>query len=292
MLQVGQELYKKGYNFYSIFVLKAIFSSFVNQDTHYRLIIMSVEKYIAVKAVELTKDRLEYYLELADEQNTWADYILQDSANAKYWEQLYLEFPEYQFFLLDGEKLVGCGNCVPLHLEDANLYNLPDTGWNWALSQAFVDKGNDKRPNILSALQIAISPEYRGKGISELLVKTMKGIALEEGFKQFVLPVRPNLKHKYPLIDIDEYMKWKNGDGLPYDAWIRVHARNGGQILKSCRKSMFVSGTIAEWEEWTGYDLKSSGQYLFPSALIPIEVDVEKDKATYCEPNVWMYYEL
>lgn len=253
---------------------------------------MLTEQYTVVKAAELTKERLDYYLGLVDEQNTWQDYILQDYANVKYWEQLYLSFPNFQFFLLDGEELVGCGNCVPLHLKDASLTNLPDTGWNWALSQAFDDKASGCLPNILSALQIAINPKYRGKGISELLVKTMKEIAIEHEFKQFVLPVRPNMKHKYPLIDIDEYMKWKNDDGLPYDAWIRVHARNGAQILKSCRKSMYVSGTIAEWEQWTGYDLKSSGQYLFPSALTPIEVDIKKDIAIYSEPNVWMYYKL
>lgn len=253
---------------------------------------MSIENFKVIKSSELSEQRLNHFLDLLYEQSTWEDYILQDHANAKYWEQLYKVFPNYQFFLVDGDTMVGCGNCVPLHLENSDLKNLPDEGWDWAISQAFVDYENGKKANALSALQIAINPEYRGKGVSEILVNTMKSIALEQGFKDFVLPVRPNMKHKYPLIDIADYMQWKNADGLPYDAWIRVHARNGAQIIKPCRKSMFVSGTIAEWEEWTGYDLKTSGQYLFPSALIPIEVDVDKNNAIYCEPNVWMYYKL
>lgn len=253
---------------------------------------MSTKTYKVIRATEFDNGQLDYYLNMLYEQSTWEEFVLQDEANEKYWERLYEEFSDYQFFLLDGEKMVGCGNCVPLHLKDANLNNLPDEGWDWAISQAFEDKENDLKPNTLSALQIAINPEYRGQGISELLVSTMKGIALENEFKQFVLPVRPNMKHKYPLIDIDEYIQWKNADGLPYDAWIRVHARNGAQVLRSCRKSMFVSGTIAEWEKWTGYDLKSSGQYLFPSALVPINVNVDNNIATYEEPNVWMYYKL
>lgn len=253
---------------------------------------MQTEKYVVLRTIDLSDEKLNQLLELVDEQNTWADFILQDYANLKYWEHLHKEFPTYQFFLLDGDTLVGCGNCVPLHLEDKNLNNLPEEGWGWALSQAFKNKKSGLQPNTLAALQIALNPAYRGLGVSELLVNTMKEIALEQKFNDFILPVRPNLKHKYPLIDIDTYIQWKNDDGLPYDAWIRVHARNGASIVKSCRKSMFVSGTIADWESWTGYDLKSSGQYLFPTALTPIEVNVEEDIAIYSEPNVWMNYKL
>lgn len=253
---------------------------------------MLTKKYVVLRTTDLSDKQLDHYLDLVDKQNTWADFILQDHANVKYWERLYKEFPTYQFFLLDGDALVGCGNCVPLYLADKDLNNLPDEGWDWALSQAFENKESGLQANTLAALQIAINPSYRGQGVSELLVNTMKGIAQEQKFKDFILPVRPNLKHKYPLIDIDDYIQWKNENGLPYDAWIRVHARNGASIVNSCRKSMFVSGSISEWESWTGYDLKSSGQYLFPSALTPIEVNIEKNIATYSEPNVWMHYTL
>lgn len=253
---------------------------------------MLTENYKVFRTNNPTDKDFLRYLDLADEQNTWADYILQDHANVKYWERLPQEFPSFQFFLLDGDSLVGCGNCVPLHLSSRDLSLLPEEGWDWCISHAIEGKEKDLVPNALAALQIAINPAYRGKGISGILVNTMKNIALENGFKDFILPVRPNLKHKYPLIDIDEYITWQNKDGLAYDAWIRVHAKNGAEIVKSCRKSMYVSGSIAEWEEWTGYDLKSSGQYLFESALTPIEVDLEKNFAYYAEPNVWMHYKL
>ena len=253
---------------------------------------IKTDNYVVKRTAELSDKELDRLLNLVDEQNTWADFILQDHANQKYWERMHKDFPNYQFFLLDGETLVGCGNCLPLHLENKDLTQLPDEGWDWAMTQAFEGKKNGTTPNALSAIQISINPAYRGKGVSQMLVGTMKHIAQEQGFGDFILPVRPNLKHKYPLIDIDQYIEWKTEEGLPYDAWLRVHARNGAQMIKSCKKSMFVSGTIAQWEAWTGYDLKSSGQYLFPSALTPIEVDLEKDLATYCEPNVWMHYTL
>lgn len=250
------------------------------------------KNYKVFRTNDATDKNLLHLIDLADEQNTWADFILQDHMNMKYWEQLHKEFPSFQFFLLDENKPVGCGNCVPLHLESRDLSKLPDEGWDWVLSHAFESKELKLELNTLAALQIAINPAYRGEGISGILVNEMKKIALENGFEDFILPVRPNQKHKYPLIAIDEYIKWQNKEGLPYDAWIRVHAKNGAEIVKSCKKSMYVSGTIEEWEEWTGYDLKSSGQYLFESALTPIEVDIEKNFAYYAEPNVWMHYKL
>jgi hypothetical protein len=55
---------------------------------------------------------------------------------------------------------------------------------------------------------------------------------------------------------------------------------------------MRVSGTICEWEEWTGIALPDSGNYVIPLALAPLTVNRETDQATYLEPNVWVEHRV
>ena len=51
---------------------------------------------------------------------------------------------------------------------------------------------------------------------------------------------------------------------------------------------MVITGTVSEWEGWTGMRLPESGDYVVPGALVPVAIDVERDVGTYTEPNVWM----
>jgi hypothetical protein len=56
-----------------------------------------------------------------------------------------------------------------------------------------------------------------------------------------------------------QLVEWTREDGLPFDPWIRVHARPGGIISKPMAKSMLIDGTIAEWEQWTGMRFPGDG---------------------------------
>jgi hypothetical protein len=51
-----------------------------------------------------------------------------------------------------------------------------------------------------------------------------------------------------------------------------------------------VTGTVAEWEEWTEMAFPESGAYVVSGALVPIEIDRERDEGVYVEPNVWMVH--
>jgi hypothetical protein len=82
------------------------------------------------------------------------------------------------------------------------------------------------------------------------------------------------------------------GDGLPVDPWVRVHVRLGARLVKVCPLSMSVPGTLAQWREWTGLALTSSGSHDVPGALSPVHVSVEHDCAVYVEPNVWVHHRL
>jgi len=224
---------------------------------------------------------------------SWPEFMMHDSVANENWHELFDRFSEYQFALLDTDKncMAAMGNSLPFHW-DHPVQELPEGGWDWVFLKAIADHKAGVKPNIQSAIQIAILPDYQGQGLSTRMVDAMRGIAISKGFAELVAPVRPNQKNRYPLTSIDDYIQWKNEEGLPFDAWLRVHARLGARILKPCHQAMIIRGTLTEWEEWTSLKFPQSGQYYIPGALNPMEIDIEKNEGIYIEPNVWMVHQV
>ena len=212
--------------------------------------------------------------------DTFLEFMHHDAVCNRYWGTMFDEYPEYQFALLDGDHLVAEGNCVPTRWE------APDPrGVDGVLESTFERR---EEPNVVSALQIRIAAEYQGRGLSSAMVEQMRSVTRANGFETLVAPVRPNRKSHYPLIPMEHYVAWTRGDGFPFDPWMRVHARLGGEIVAVCPESMRIEGTVAEWEEWTRMPLPGTGAYVVPDALVPVEIDRERDLGRYVEPNVWM----
>jgi GNAT superfamily N-acetyltransferase len=224
---------------------------------------------------------------------SWPEFMMHDPIANENWHELFDRFSEYQFAMLDTEtnRMAAMGNSLPFQW-DKELPDLPEGGWDWVFIKAVEDHKDGIKPNIQSAIQIAIHPDYQGQALSTKMIQAMRAIGESKGFKYLVAPVRPNEKSKYPLTSIDDYIIWTTDDGLPFDAWLRVHARIGAKIIKPCREAMTIRGTHAEWEEWTGMTFPQSGRYFIPRALNPIEIDVNKDEGIYIEPNVWMVHEI
>jgi GNAT superfamily N-acetyltransferase len=224
---------------------------------------------------------------------SWPEFMLHDPIANENWHELFDRFNEYQFGLLDtqSDRVAAIGNSLPFYWEQP-LEELPENGWDWVLREAVEGHKQGIEPNIQSAIQINIHPDYRSQGLSSKMVREMRAIGQSKAFKYLVAPVRPNQKSQYPLISIDDYIQWTNAKGLPFDAWLRVHARLGARILKPCHEAMTIPGTRTEWEEWTGLKFPQSGTYYIPGALNPMEMDVEKDEGVYIEPNVWMVHEI
>jgi GNAT superfamily N-acetyltransferase len=243
----------------------------------------------------ITPRDLEGYNNLANEiaEASWPEFMLHDPIANENWHELFDRFEEYQFAMLDTEtnQMAAMGNSLPFHW-DKELSDIPEGGWDWVFLKAVEAHKNGITPNIQSAIQIAIHPDYRSQRLSTRMVQAMRTIGEYKGFKYLVAPVRPNEKSKYPLISIDDYVTWKTNDGLPFDAWLRVHARMGAKIIKPCHEAMTIRGPCSEWEEWMGMKFLQSGKYVIPGALNPIEIDVNKDEGIYIEPNVWMVHEI
>ena len=222
----------------------------------------------------------------------WPEFALHGDVCNRYWDCLTERFSDGQFYLCDEESgaVVGIGNTVPVEW-DGTVAGLPG-GVDDMLIRAFGDDEPAMAPNALSALQAIVVGEQRGRGLSYEIIREMGAVARRHGFADLIAPVRPTWKARYPLTPMERYMRWLRDDGLPLDPWIRVHRRLGGEILAVAEESMVVTGTVAEWERWTGLAFPESGSYVVPDALVPVTIDRERDEGRHAEPNVWMRHRV
>jgi hypothetical protein len=197
--------------------------------------------------------------------------------------------PQHQLLLIDDrDDVLGAGLSVPLHW-DRTVEGLP-AGWDGAVSAAarLLDEGGTG--NAVSALSITLTPAATGRGLAEGMIRAMRAAAAGAGAEALIAPVRPVLKAQYPLIPMAQYLTWRTDDGRVFDPWVRLHQRLGALQVGVAYPSMTVTGSIAQWQDWTELSLPASGEYVIPGGLVPLTVDRRKGEAVYREPNVWMVH--
>ena len=198
--------------------------------------------------------------------------------------------PDLQVALIDGDgSLRGMGLAVPIAW-DGSLAGLP-AGWDDAVSRGAEMARAGGRPDAVSALSITIAPGLAGQQLGSFMISGMRAAARRSGASALIAPVRPSLKSRYPLTDIEDYLDW-TVDGRVFDPWVRAHRDLGGEVLGVARSSMTITGSAEEWEGWLGLALPASGSYVIAGGLVPLEVDRDEDQAIYREPNVWVHHRL
>jgi GNAT superfamily N-acetyltransferase len=222
-------------------------------------------------------------------EQLWPEFLYHDPVLERLFGRVMSEYPEFQFYAWDDEReeVVGVGMAIPAAW-DGDAATLPDRGLNAVVEARFSDDA--PAPNVLCAMQILIAPEFRGQALSSRMIGRMAEIGSEHGLGTLVAPVRPTLKDSYPLTPMERYVEWRRPDGAPFDPWLRTHVRLGAEIAKVAPESVRIPGRVAQWEEWTGLTFPDSGPYVVPGALVPVEIDRERDEGLYLEPNVWMVH--
>jgi GNAT superfamily N-acetyltransferase len=215
-------------------------------------------------------------------EDTFAAFLGHGEVMLRYWHRLRPELPELQLVLWDEERdaVVGHGRTVPARTSAGLPGGVDD------LLETWFGEGGGPEPDALSALVAVVDRRRQGEGLSRLLIGAMTDLARRHGLPALVAPVRPTWKERYPLIPMQHYVAWTREDGLPFDPWLRVHARLGAELLEVCPESMRIEGSAAEWEEWTGLAIPDDGDYVVPGALVPLRVAA--GRGVYVEPNVWM----
>lgn len=222
--------------------------------------------------------------------SVWPEYNLHGDVLNQWWGHLDEELPDYQFVLHDEaqDEIVAEGHTGPLWWDGVDDH-LPG-GIDPAIEQVFERARAGLEVNTLCALAAESPRGGRRRGLAVELLQAMRTLAERHGLTHLVAPVRPSMKEHYPLTAIERYVHWRRDDGQLLDPWMRVHERLGARVATPLPQSMRITGTVGDWESWTGLAFPESGTYVFPEGLAPVEIDRDADRGSYWEPNVWMVH--
>ena len=232
-------------------------------------------------------DLWERGIESAD---VWPEYNLHGDVLNQWWGLLDEELPELQFVLHDPETdtVVAEGH-TGAFAWDGDDATLPP-GIDPAIETIFRERRAGTPVDTLCALAAESPRDGRRRGLAVEILGAMRTLAGRHGLRHLVAPVRPSWKERYPLTPVEEYVRWRRDDGQLLDPWMRVHERLGARVAAPLPQSLLITGTVAEWESWTGLPLPADGDFVFPEGLAPLHVDRAADRCTYWEPNVWMVH--
>ncbi len=241
-------------------------------------------------SVHTAAERPDLWARGIDSASVWPEYNMHGDTLNVWWEHLDVELGDYQFVLYDdaADTVVAEGHTGPFSWDGLDE-SLPD-GIDSVLTHIFEQHHAGVAPNTLCALAAESPRDGRGKGLARAILQAMRALAERQGLAHLVAPVRPSWKERYPLTPIATYVGFRRADGQLLDPWMRVHERLGARVGAPLPRSLQITGTVAEWESWTGLALPADGDYVFPEGLAPLHVDVAADRCEYWEPNVWMIH--
>jgi hypothetical protein len=158
------------------------------------------------------------------------------------------------------------------------------------LRRAVEGRERGDRPDTMVMCGGIVSRSRTRQGLAGQLIAVLRDLAPGTGLTRVIAPVRPTLKPRYPLTPIETFVSWTRTDGAPLDPWLRTHWRLGGRIIATAPRSQTMTGTVEDWQSWTGMLFPSTGEYVIPDGLSTLQVDREHDRGTYVEPNVWVQH--
>lgn len=219
---------------------------------------------------------------------TWPAFIPHDPVGGALLSRVAEDFPEYCVVATEGDRVIARGLSVPFNAGLDGRQETPDKGWDQVLVWAFRDQRQRHTPTVASALEITVDTAYLGRGLSYRVLAALRDAVGRQGHTTLLAPVRPTAKHLEPRVTMADYLRRQDSDGLPADPWLRVHVKAGGSIQRIAPASMTVSGSLAQWRQWTGLPFDTDGDIDVPGALVPVRCDTTHDQAVYVEPNVWV----
>lgn len=199
-------------------------------------------------------------------------------------------FADLNIMLVGDDDLpAATGWAVPIRWS-GEITDLP-SGYTDSLRRAVMLRAEDSgQPDTLVICGGIVNPALSRRGLASELIAALRDLQAASNLTRVIAPVRPTRKHCYPLTPIDTFAMWVRPDGLPLDPWLRTHTRMGGRIIAMAPHSQTMTGTVEQWESWTGLQYPSTGLYVVPNGLSPLYIDRENNLGTYTEPNVWVQH--
>jgi GNAT superfamily N-acetyltransferase len=219
-------------------------------------------------------------------RTVWPEFIFHDPVAAAHIGRVEEYFPAWDVLLLDAGQVVAGGWGVPMRW-DGTAGDLPD-GYDGGLVRAVTGHEASVPADTLCVMAAAVAAGHQRGGLAARVLTALRERGAAAGLERVIAPVRPALKSQYPLTPMARFAGWARADGLHVDPWIRTHQRLGASILAPAPRSMIITGTVAEWEDWAAMAFPETGQYVVPQALDLVAIDREQDRGTYAETNLWM----
>lgn len=222
----------------------------------------------------------------------WPPYMLAGQAgHGADLEELLTARPQDHVLLLDAsDQVLGVALSIPLWW-DQTVAGLP-AGWDDAIDRSVRQAQEGRSPNTTCALSITIAPSAARQNLAVQCLAGLKQVARRAGSRALLAPIRPILKADYPLVEMSSYLTWRTPDDRVFDPWLRLHLREGAELLQVAPRSMTISGSLGDWQEWVGQTFPGSGDFIIAGGLVPLRVDAAAGTAVYVEPNVWMAHHL
>ncbi|MFE0025421.1 GNAT family N-acetyltransferase [Amycolatopsis sp. NPDC059021] len=206
-------------------------------------------------------------------------------------KRLAARWPEFFLVLLDDDVPVARAAAIPVEFPTPERPELPEHGWDGALLWAAEDVMDGRAPTTLVAIEVTVAEHARGRGLAAVMLSELRARARAAGLSRLVVPVRPTGLEQRPDESIVDYVTRKRPDGSFADPWLRTHERLGARLIGVAPFAMTVTGTLAQWREWTGVEFVD-GLNTVPGGLAPVLASVARDLGVYVEPNVWLDHPL
>ncbi|MDX8048929.1 Long-chain-fatty-acid--CoA ligase [Lentzea sp. BCCO 10_0798] len=218
----------------------------------------------------------------------WPAFVLRGEVPRVHRDAVAEYFPRYDVLLLDDDDTVLARATAVALSWDGETSSLPGGGYDGALVAAVTGHESGVVPDTLCVVAATVRADRTGGGLAGKVLTALRERAADDGLLRAIVPVRPTLKATYPLTSMEDFQRWSRADGLHLDPWIWTHQRLGATILGPAPRSMVVTGSVAEWERWTGMVFPQSGRYVVAGGLDLVAIDRERDQGVYEETNLWM----
>lgn len=213
--------------------------------------------------------------------------VLQDPIPGR-WLELVTAHPDRQVVAWDTARntVAGVGLTCPLSWS-GHAAELPGS-----FAELFKSGlSGTRKPTVLVGVYVIVLVSYRSRRLASDIVRAMWSQGASEDHESFLVLARPKGKANYPLVPIEEYIRWVGSDDHPVDDWLRLHSKLGGRIIGTCPRASVYRAPLAAWEDRYGRRFTESGEHIVEHALAPLAVDAVARVGEYAEPNVWICYD-
>ena len=186
-----------------------------------------------------------------DSASVWPEYNLHGDVLNQWWGLLDVELADFQFVLYDeaDDAVIAEGHTGPL-VWDGDDETLPPASTPASAGLRAQPRGS--RREHLVRVGGGEPARRRRRGLAGSSSARCATIAERHGLAHLIAPVRPSWKERYPITPIEHYVTYRRDDGQLLDPWMRVHERLGARVGAPLPESLRITGTVAEWESWTG----------------------------------------